>query len=57
MTIAPLDGGWFLVSLGMWAAEAKAAVSVSLLNSVDRVQYAGEPGKGLILGAPHLQAK
>jgi hypothetical protein len=57
VTIAPLDGGWFLVSLGRWAAEATAAVSLSLLDSVDRVQYAGEPGKGLILGALYLQAK
>jgi len=56
-TIAPLHGGWFLVSFGMWAADAKAVVSVSLLDPGGRVKYWGEPGKGLILGAPHLQAK
>ena len=56
-TIAPLDGGWSLLSFGMRAAESQAVVSVSLLAPGDRVKYAGEPGKGLILGAPHLQAR
>ena len=56
-TIVPIEGGWFLVSFGMRTAEASGVVSVSLLAPGDRVKYAGESGKGLVLGAPTLQAK
>ena len=56
-TIVPLDGGWFVVSFGMRPTEAKAAILVDLLALPDRVKYPGEPGKGLILGAPSLQVK
>ena len=56
-TIAPLEGGWFLVSLAMLVADARAAVSIALLDPDERVKYEGEPGKGLILGFPVLQAQ
>ena len=56
-TITALEGNWFLVSFGMRMADAKGAVSVGLLAPGDRVRYSGEPGKGLILGAPYLQAR
>ena len=56
-TITALDGGWYLLSFAMRAADAKAVVSISLLAPDDRIKYPGEPGKGLVLGQPRLHAQ